>query len=157
MRYGLQLCIKVRLTNDDPTSADSKALQLTQNRMLRMINSNRIKDMVSNKSILEKFRLLSVNQTAASIKLVEVWKSFNQEGYPIAFEPYNQNLLNQIHDLWPQSNRVLKDNCRLNKCKSSFSIDAARLWNAAPTEITAAPSLGLAKAAVRRYCKNLPM
>ena len=157
LRYGLQLCTKVRLSNDDPKSENLKALQLTQNRMLRMINNNRIKDMISTKSILEKFGLMSVNQTAASIKLVEVWKSINQEGYPITFEPYNTNLSNQNHNLRPQSKRVLKDNCRLKKCESSFSIDAARLWNEAPKEITDAPNLGAAKAAVRRFCKTLPL
>jgi hypothetical protein len=157
LRYGLQLCIKVRLTNDDPVTADLKTLQLTQNRMLRMINNNRTIEMISNKSILEKFNLLSVNQTAASIKLIEVWKSFNQEGYPITWEPYNQNLLNQNRDLRPQANRVLKDSCRLKRYESSFFIDAARLWNAAPTEITDAPSLGVLKAEVRRFCKNLPI
>ena len=141
LRYGLQLCIKVRLTNEDPITADLKALQATQNRMLRMINNNRISDMVSSRSILEKFNLLSVNQTAASIKLVEVWKSFNQDGYPISFEPYNQNLHNHNRDLRPQANRLLKDNCRLKRNESSFSIDAARLWNAAPKEISEAPSI----------------
>ena len=125
--------------------------------MLRLINNSRVKDMISNKSILEKFDLLSVNQTAASIKLIEVWKSFNQEGYPITFEPYNQNLVNLNHDLRPQLNRVLKDNCRLKKCESSFSVDAARLWNAAPTEITVALNLSMVKIAVRRFCKNLPL
>ena len=125
--------------------------------MLRMINNNRTIEMISNKSILEKFNLLSVNQTAASIKLIEVWKSFNQEGYPITWEPYNQNLLNQNRDLRPQANRVLKDSCILKRYESSFFIDAARLWNAAPTEITDAPSLGVLKAEVRRFCKNLPI
>ena len=95
LRYGLQLCTKVRLTENDPTAADLKALQLTQNRMLRVINNSKIKDKISNKSMLDKFGLLSVNQLAASIKLVEVWKSFNQEGYPLRLEPYNHNLPNQ--------------------------------------------------------------
>ena len=120
LRYGLQLCTKVRLTENDPTAADLKALQLTQNRMLRVINNSKIKDKNSNKSMLDKFRLLSVNQLAASIKLVEVWKSFNQERYPLRLELYNHNLPNQTHDLRPQPNRVLKDSCRLRKLRVQF-------------------------------------
>ena len=107
--------------------------------------------------MLDKFGLLFVNQLAASIKLVEVWKSFNQEGYPIKLEPYNHNLQNQTHDLRPQPNRVLNDSCRLRKFESSFVIDAARIWNAAPKEITCAPSLNIAKNAVRLFCKSLPV
>ena len=156
LRYGLQLCVKVRLTNEDPITADLKALQATQNRMLRMINNNSIRDMISSKSILEKFSLLSVNQTAASIKLVEVWKSLNQDGYPISFEPYNHNLHIHNRNLRPQANRLLKDNCKLKRNEASFSIDAARLWNAAPKEITEATSIEVAKAAIRHFCKNLP-
>jgi hypothetical protein len=121
-----------------------------------MINNNRISDMISSKSILEKFNLLSVNQTAASIKLVEVWKSLNQDGYPISFEPYNHNLHNHNRDLRPQANRLLKDNCRLKRNEASFSIDAARLWNAAPKDITEAISIDVVKAAIRRFCQNLP-
>ena len=98
-----------------------------------------------------------VKVDAASIKLVEVWKSLNQEGYPITFEPYNQNLLNQSRSLRPQPNRVLKDTCRLKKFESSFSIDSARLWNSAPEEITSATTLNKAKSAVKRFCKNLPL
>ena len=134
-----------------------KALQLTQNRMLRVINNCKIKDRVTVKSMLEKFNLLSVNQLAASIKLLEVWKSQNQNGYPIAFEPYNANLQNQGHDLRPQNNRVLKDYCKLKKFESSFMVDAARLWNVAPGEITEAPTLSTAKAAIHLFCKILPV
>ena len=157
LRYGLQLCTKVRLTENDPTSTDLKSLQLTQNRMLRVIINCKIKDKISIKSMLEKCGLLSVNQLAASIKLVEVWKSLNREGYPIRLEPYNHNLPNQTHNLRPKPNRTLNDYCRLRKFESSFAIDAARIWNAAPKEITCASSLNSAKNAVRLYCKSLPV
>ena len=50
-------------------------------------------------SLLEKFGLLSVNQPAAKIKLVEVWKSIHKEGNPIRLEPYNPNLMSKNLDL----------------------------------------------------------
>ena len=80
LRYGLQLCLKVRLTEADTKSSISKALQKTQNRMLRAISGAKVKDHVSIKSMLEKHNLLSVNQLAAKIKLMEVWKMLNKEG-----------------------------------------------------------------------------
>ena len=104
---------------------------------------------------LEKFDLLSVNQLAANIKLVEVWKSLNQEDYPITLDPYNQ--LRPNLGLRPQANRIFKDNCKYKKSESSFHIDAARLWNAAPKEITNATSLGTVKSAVLLFCKTLPV
>ena len=63
---------EVQLNSDDSKSALIKSLQLTQNRLLRSLNQTRIADKVSIKKMLEKFELLSVNQLAAEIKLIEV-------------------------------------------------------------------------------------
>ena len=60
LRYGLQLCIKVLTKEEEKRSSSLKALQLTQNRMLRAINGTKIKDRVSIKLMLVKFNLLSV-------------------------------------------------------------------------------------------------
>ena len=59
---------------EDPKPTHMKELQLTQNRLLRALNNSKIKD---------KFNLLSVNQLAARIKLLEVWKAVHVEGYAI--------------------------------------------------------------------------
>ena len=74
---SLQLCTKVQLHEDERKCAVMKSLQLTQNRMLRALNGSKIKDRVSISSMLTKFKLISVNQLAAQIKLTEVWKSVN--------------------------------------------------------------------------------
>ena len=95
--------------------------------------------------MLDKFKLLSVNQLAAKIKIIEVWKINNCENYPLGLDMYNQNL--QHHELRAQPNRVFKDDCRLHKSESSFHIDAARLWNATPDVIRLAVSLEVAKKA----------
>ena len=129
-------------------------------KQLRNCAINQIRDYSVQRNgerMLDKFGLLSVNQLVASIKLVEVWKSFYQKGYSIKLGPYNHNLPNQTHDLRPQPNRVLNDSCRLRKFESSFAIDADRIWNTAAKEITCAPSLNIAKNAVRLYCKSLPI
>ena len=42
--------------------------------ILRSLNQKRVADKVSTKSMLDKFKLLSVNQLAAGIKLLEVRK-----------------------------------------------------------------------------------
>ena len=88
LRYGLQLCTKVQILNDDTKSTAMKSLQQTQNRMLRAINNSKIKDRVSVSSMPNKFNLLLVNQLAAQIKLTKVWKSVNIKDYAIVLDPY---------------------------------------------------------------------
>ena len=161
LRYGLQLCTKVMTSEEETRSSSLKALQLTQNRMLRAINGSRVKDKVNVKSMLDKFNLLSVNQLSAQIKLTEVWKSENVEGYALSFEPYkrprpNQDLISDL-SLRPRANRIYNDIARLQISKHSFNIDAARLWNLAPREITSANSLSAAKAAILIHVKSFPI
>ena len=101
---------------------------------------------------------LSVNQLAAQIKLTEVWKSVNVEGNPTTLEPYRvQNRSESAPVLRPKNNRIFKDTARLEASKSSFHIDAAKLWNRAPSSIQTAPSLSSAKKAVLLYVKSLPI
>jgi hypothetical protein len=86
---------------------------------------------ISVESMLNKFKLLSVNQLSAQIKLKEVWKSLNCPNYPTKLEPYNRALVDGSHALPAKKERVFKDNFKIQKSKSSFNVDAARLWNRA--------------------------
>ena len=133
-----------------------KALQITQNRMLRLLNGTRIKDKISISSKLDKFGFLSVNQLAAKIKLVEVWKTINKPDYPLRLEKYNKNKISSL-ELRIQPNRIFNDNCKLTRSESSFHIDAARIWNAAPSDVRLAPSIDLAKKRIDLYCRSLPV
>ena len=144
LRYGLQLCTKVSILNEDKTCGMMKGLQLTQNRLLRVLNGTKIKDKISVCSMLKKLNLLSVNQLAAQIKLVETWKIVNVEGHPLTLDPYN-NYSNCNIDLRPQPNRVFNDTYKLKKSSSSFNADAARLWNLAPDTVKSALTLNTAK------------
>ena len=107
--------------------------------------------------MLTKFGLLSVNQLAAKIKLMEVWKSLNNDGSPISLDPYRANVPDESRDLRPKTNRVFNDTCRLQRSESSFHIDAARIWNAAPQAIRNAKTLGAAKAEIGKFCGTLPV
>ena len=154
LRYGLQLCTTTRITPEEKRSANGKNLQLTQNRMLRAINGSKIRDKISTESMLTKFNLLSVNQLSAQIKLKEVWKSLNCPNYPTKLEPYNSALVNGSHALRTKTNRIFDDSCRLQKSKSSFNVDAARLWNAAPHSVRNAVSNYEAKRAILDFVKK---
>ena len=157
LRYGLQLCSKVRLCEEDPKPAYMNELQLTQNRLLRALNNTKVKDKVSTREMLDKFELLSVNQLAAQIKLLEVWKAVNVPGYAIVLEPYNQTRPSNTHDLRTQANRIFNDSAKLKIAEQSFSIDAGKVWNRAPESVTKAPTLYMAKRAIRTLVKSFPV
>ena len=89
LRYGLQLCNKVRTMPSDPTSNNMQAAQVAQNKMLRMLNGSSKTEHITSKSLLEKFNLPSVNQLAAEIKLIEAWKIMNVPEYPISLDSNN--------------------------------------------------------------------
>ena len=158
LRYGLQLCTRVQiLTEGDKKCMKMKSLQLTQNRLLRALNGSKIKDKVSVISLLKKFNLLSVNQLAAQIKLIEVWKSLNIQDYPTTLEPYNEASSHSILDLRPRPTRIFNDTSKLMGSKYSFHVDAARLWNLAPPSLRASTTLGQAKIAILAFARSLPV
>ena len=159
LRYGLQLCVRVLLNEEERKSKALKTLQLTQNRLLRALNGTKIKDRVTTSSMLEKFGLISVNQLAAQIKLTEVWKSKNVENYAISLDPYRQPQKDGDleHRLRPRTTRIFDDSARLVVSKQSFSIDAARIWNQAPAEVKLAPTLEAAKREILTHVKSLPV
>jgi hypothetical protein len=107
--------------------------------------------------MLDRFNLLSVNQLAAQIKLTEVWKSINIENYPIQMEPYNIILGESGHSLRKRNNQVFRDTSRLCVAKSSFNVDAARLWNVTPGEIRASTTKTEAKRLIWEFVKTLPV
>ena len=61
-------------------------VQKEQNKLRRVLEKKRISDKIPIKSMLESQKMLSVNQLAAQIKLIEVWKAKNTEEYPIRME-----------------------------------------------------------------------
>ena len=106
--------------------------------------------------MLEKFDLLSVNQLAATIKLQEVWKSIIVPGCPISLDPFKKSV-NQTHVLRTKNYRVFNDTSRLAMSQSSFNIDAAKIWNAAPLEIKNSTSISEAKKQIIFFVKSLPI
>ena len=81
IRYGLQMCGRIRWKETDPTPKVMKDLQLSQNKMLRLPNNSRISDKISTTSLLSKFNM-SVNQINVQIKLSEMWKAVKDEDHP---------------------------------------------------------------------------
>ena len=157
LRYGLQLCTKIRLNESEKNQENMKSLQLTQNRMLSAIGGTKIKDKISTSTLLQKYGLLSINQLATKIKMMEGWKIVNNEEYPLSLDPYNAKREENSHHLRTQPNRIFNDTSKLSRSESSFHLDTARLWNNSPSAVRNATSLSMAKSAIDIYCKTLPL
>ena len=89
LRYGLQLCNKVRTKNEDPENGNMTSTQICQNKMLRMLDRVSLKEHIPSTVLREKYGLPSVNQLAAEIKILEAWKSINVDNYPFQMELAN--------------------------------------------------------------------
>ena len=89
--------------------------------------------------------MLSVNQLAASIKLIEAWKSCNSEGYPIQLEKNHDNLAPNDKITRPHITRVWKEDDKNVAAKDSFFRSTAKLGNQAPWELKTASTLTIAK------------
>ena len=155
LRYGLQLCGKVRISEEMGRNKQLTQLQMAQNRMLRMLANKRIRDKVSIKSMLDKQKWLSVNQTNAQIKLTEMWKMQNDEKYPLkgkrqATTMEGRETRGNAKGKWiePGKSEIVQ---------SSFMGDAIRLWNRAPRNIENAKTMCGAKKEIKKYCLTLPI
>ena len=93
--------------------------------------------------------MLSVNQTAAQIKLIEMWKCRNKQDYPL-HRPKMERSENGT-----TTRSVTSEKFKINNTPKSFIGDATRLWNVAPNDITSAMSLKVAKKCVKNFCKTL--
>ena len=155
IRYGLQLLRKVRLYNEDPECGDIKAIQLVQNKLQRALNNTKIKDQISTKSLLEKFGFMSVNPMNCQVKLMEVWKAINLEGYPLKIAqqsvPEVGTSTQAAHKGKPIN--IGKSTATRNSCVS----DSIRIWNLVPSNITESKTAYLAKKAIKEYARSLPI
>ena len=130
VRYGLQLLGKVRTKNEDPECADFKAIQFVQNKLLRSLNGNTIKNRVSIASMLTKFGMLSVNQLNAQVKLLEIWKAINVEDYPLKIKQQTTNE-SGVTTRASEKGRPINIGKTTTTQNTSTSY-AIRIWNLAP-------------------------
>ena len=111
--------------------------------------------MVSTKSLLEKSNVLSVNQTNAQIKLLEMWKATTIQDYPIEVKKtkYDENSTTTR----ACTNGKLIEPGKKPVTLKGFTSDATRLWNSAPSDITLCNSISSAKKAIKKFVKTLPI
>ena len=77
LRYGLVIFWPVRYHTDDPNPTAIQGIKVAFNRMLRLLCGAIKEDRISIKKMLERLGWLSLNQMAAEVRLIEVWKALN--------------------------------------------------------------------------------
>ena len=155
LRYGIQLMGKVRMTGEDSEGAEFKAVQLVQNNLLRTLNGTKTKDQVSILSMLTKFKMQSVNQLNANVKLLEAWKALNIEDYPLSIKRQS----NGTDGMATRADCIGRpiEIGKTNLVQKTFASDLIHIWNKAPNSIKESKTLYQAKRNIKLYVKSLPV
>ena len=96
--------------------------------------------------MLSKFKMLSVNQINAQIKLNEMWKSVNIANYPVV-----TNVVARVEDVAQTravSSGQLMEVLLANISEKSFVHDATHIWNKVPLSIKHCLTYSSAKKAI---------
>ena len=120
-----------------------------------MLNNTTLKDHITTKNLLVKFNLLSVNQLAASIKLVEAWKSIHIPNYPVQMGKNNMNRPESSRVLRENSIQLWKEDAQSKLGKEFFCRNTAKLWNNTSPEIKNARNTSFAKKGNHKILQNI--
>ena len=99
--------------------------------------------------------MLSINQLAAQVKLTEMWKAVHTENYPIHMAAQAIPEVGMATRADHQGRLIEPGHSK--KTMQSFVGDASRVWNKAPARIKEANTIGMAKKAIKEFCKNIPI
>ena len=96
------------------------AVQMSQNKILRMLDRVSLKEHVSSSSLLNKYNLPSANQLAVQIKLMEWWKIINIIQYPLKLEWNNPNRTETERVIRTSSIKQWKDDAKSVAAKNKL-------------------------------------
>ena len=124
--YGLQIWATVRMEESQVKKQAIADVQKTENELLRILEKKRIRDRVKVKTMLKNQDMLSVNQTAAQIKLVEMWRAKHVKVYPI--NNRFQTTVEGRRTTCRETKGKALETGKTSKARASFIGDATRTW-----------------------------
>jgi len=140
----------IRFSESDPISSIIHDLQVVQNDMLCIITGCKRREHVRISDMLEKTKMLSINQLIAYSMILEVWKS------RIFKVPH----LATLHDNDRDDNRTLRSDTA-NNIRSSvvepFAVCSEKLWNMSSHRFKATNLIKVAKIEARKMVQRLPV
>ena len=77
--------------------------------------------------------------------------------YPVQLEPNNMTANSSGRNMRPTTSRMRNQDAKTAAEKESFSRNAAKIWNMAPTELKIISTKSAAKKAIKEFCKSLPI
>ena len=155
LRYGIQLFGKVRRNETDPTNLDIENIQKVQNKMLRMVTGTKLLDKISTAKLLEETNMMSINQLNAQIKIMEIWKALNIDGYPLKLDKQTAISSKTSTRACTLGKIIEKGKCTLTQ-KTCIN-DAVKLWNSLPLNIQNSETLNQMKNNSKEFAKTLPI
>ena len=99
--------------------------------------------------------MMSVNQLNASIKLLEIWKSQNEEQHPLKIQQQLPPMGGAITRA-AERGRPVDMGCS-NRLRNTAICHGIRIWNKAPVSVQESKSLYQAKNAIKTFVKSLPI
>ena len=132
-----------------------KDLQVSQNKMLRLLNNTRISDIISTSTLLTKFNMMSVNQINAQIKLSEMWKAVRDEDHPFNLEKKESGP--DVRSMRSIANEMLPVKSFSELSKNTFINDGIKAWNLAPSSIKECITFASAKNEIKKFVKSIPI
>ena len=152
LRYGLGIFCPVRIKEDDPQPSCLDGINVVFNDCMRLLCCSKRSDRKSREEMLNQLGWLSVNQLNAEVRLLEVWKSLNED---YCLSDMFTKVESKTRGTGKNSVRVPK--VVLSRLRdNSFKYPSCKLWNLAPIEVTTAPTLAKAKDEIRKFVKSLP-
>ena len=155
IRYGIQLCGKIRWSEQDPKERIMKDLQKTQNKLLRFLNNSKLDDKIPTVQILDKLNMLSTNQINAQSKLLAMWKMSHSDNYPPEIK--KMEAAEGERRSRAVSNGNLIEEGKSTKSQTTFINDSSRAWNRALVSIISFTSIYRAKKSIKCFVKTLPI
>ena len=155
IRYGVQMFGNVRTKEEEAEQKTLGSIQVSQNKLARFLNGNKLMDKIPTVQIYKELNLLSVNQINAQIKLLEVWKSKNCDAHPTKW--LNRNDTNSdLRTRAADANKLIEAHGS-KILTSTFYSDAAKVWNNAPDCIKQCQSVYAVKKQIKQYITSLPI
>ena len=151
LRYGLAIFWPVRYEDSDPHPTAVHGIKVVFNRMLRILCGTIKEDRMSVEKMLKKLGWLSINQMAAEVRLIEVWKALN-------LDTSLSKLFEKVQGTTrAASQNRIKQGTYSKLRESSFLYPSCKLWNRAPMSVVEAKSESDARKQIRSFVKGLPI
>ena len=123
--------------------------------LARFLNSKSLRDKIPTKELLKNINMLSVNQLNVKMKIMEVWKLFNVEGYPLniptqsaTIDSLNTRAMTSFRPIEQYGSHLISNTC---------ISDSIKLWNMAPEDIKSCKSRYQIKKLARYFALTLPV